>query len=175
MSRAKNKAQRVAWAGGRAGRITPRASAPASPVAALDHVLRQAALRSAARRQASQQVRSPFMTRSAELESLVGSLGRLVDLLRLDSSCQWLQHFETCLRRAQQLLETRFIQASLDELSSSVMSVYGGMGSFNDYAPMRFDPISGRYSHLPGAETFDDVATRVYEDAIALRTSGTVA
>jgi hypothetical protein len=109
------------------------------------------------------------MDRRTQLESLVGSLEQLVSLLRLDAGCQWRPHFESSLQMARVFLESGFSQDDLSSFSSSVMSVYGGAGSFGDYAPTVYDRSTGRCSVIPGTESFELLSSRVYDEALSLR------
>lgn len=109
------------------------------------------------------------MDRTNQLRQLEMSLDRLVEILRLDPRCQWLPHFDSCLQQTRQLLQEGFTQEQLNGLSSSVMHVYGGMGSFNDYGPGIYDSTDGRYSPIPGAGDFEAVSTQVHEQALTLR------
>jgi hypothetical protein len=101
--------------------------------------------------------------RRAQLEDLQTHLTALVLMLRLDSRCQWTRHFEACLHRAESLAAGTPEQDELSTLSGSVMNVFGGMGSFNDYAPWQ----NGR--NIPGMEALSDVSGAVYHSALALR------
>ena len=119
--------------------------------------------------------RTSRMDRHAQLKTLAEQLSQLVEVLCLDPDCQWRGHFERCLQTARGLLESSFTQDDLSSLSSSVMHVYGGMGSFNDYAPTCYDAQTGRYTAIPGTEAFDEIAGRVYDGALSLRVVGHVA
>ena len=101
--------------------------------------------------------------RRAQLDSLIRDLGQLTELLAFDPACQWRHHFLTCLRSAKELSHAAPTQQDLSSLSGSVMSVFGGMGSFNDYAPFR----GGRV--IAGMESLEDISGRVYESALSLR------
>lgn len=101
--------------------------------------------------------------RRAQLEKLQSDLAALVELLRLDAGCQWTRHFESCLSRARSLRSKVPAQEELNELSGSVMHVFGGMGSFNDYAPWKNGQV------ICGMETLDAAGSAVYESALALR------
>jgi len=105
----------------------------------------------------------------------VDHLSVLVEILRLDSACQWRPHFEQCLEQAKSLLSSGFTQEELVDLALSLMHVYGGMGSFNDYAPCTYDSQTGRCTVIPGTDRFDDVASKVYNAAFSLRVMGHVA
>ena len=107
--------------------------------------------------------------RHTQLSRLVDALRDLVGTLEQDDSCQWTPHFRRCLAHAEELLSTGFTQEQLAELSTSVTHCYGGMGSFSDYAPGRFEPSTGRYAGIPGTENFDTFAGATYERAVDLR------
>lgn len=109
------------------------------------------------------------MDRRTQLESLTESLERLVAVLRLDPTCRWRAHFESCLERAHDLLEWGYSQDDLDGLSVSVMHVFGGAGSFGDYAPGIYDRTTGRFASIPGTEGFEQLSSRVYDQALSLR------
>jgi hypothetical protein len=100
--------------------------------------------------------------RRAQLEELQTHLAALVGMLRLDPRCQWTRHFEACLHRAESLAGGA-PQDELNVLSGSVISVFGGMGSFNDYAPWQ----NGQ--SIRGMEALSDVSGAVYQSALALR------
>ena len=70
------------------------------------------------------------------------------------------------------LRESGFEQPDLNALSSSVMSVFGGMGSFNDYSPSIYNPDTGRYVAIPGTDDFQNVTSRVFDLALSLRVVG---
>jgi hypothetical protein len=106
------------------------------------------------------------MDRRAQLDSLAGSLEQLVAILRLDPACQWRAHFESSLRQARDFLESGFQQDDLSSFSVSVMSVFGGAGSFNDYAPGIYERVT---------DGFEQVSSRVYDQALSLRVVDRVA
>ena len=101
--------------------------------------------------------------RRAQLETLQSELRALVELLRLDADCPWTRHFESCLSRAELLPNSAPDQETLNALSSSVMHVFGGMGSFNDYAPWRNGQV------IRGMEALDAASGAVYDAALELR------
>ena len=107
------------------------------------------------------------MNRSAQLNTLAVSLMELTEVLSFDPGCQWRRHFEQCLATARQLKATEFSQNQLNELSGSVRSVFGGTGSFNDYAPVTLAQ-GGAVSVIPGMERLDQIAGQVHESALAL-------
>lgn len=107
------------------------------------------------------------MNRSAQLDSLAVSLMELTQILSFDPQCQWRRHFEQCLATTRQLKATEFPQNQLNELSGSVRSVFGGMGSFNDYAPVTLSQC-GSVSVIRGMEHLDQIAGQVHENALAL-------
>ena len=104
--------------------------------------------------------------RSVQLQNLVAHLAALNEVLDLDPRCQWHRHFASCLHEARSLTG-HASQQQLNELSGSVMSVFGGMGSFNDYAPVRSS--GGSFTVIPGMDSLTDVSGLVYESALALR------
>lgn len=101
--------------------------------------------------------------RRAQLGKLQAHLQTLVALLRLDSGCQWTGHFESCLSHARQLASSSPSQDELNALSGSVMHVFGGMGSFNDYAPWQNGKV------IRGMEALTEAGAAVYESALDLR------
>src|SRR5690242_4874457 len=103
------------------------------------------------------------MDRSHQLEELVESLGELVAILKNDENCRWIIHFERCLERGRNLMNTGAIQSDLNDLSVSVMRVYGGMGSFNDYIPAHVDRSTGRPMLIKGMESFEAASGLVHE------------
>ncbi|MFL6585626.1 MAG: DUF6966 domain-containing protein [Luteimonas sp.] len=101
--------------------------------------------------------------RRAQLDTLRIHLGALVAMLRLDWDCPWTRHFESCLSRAEPLAKNAPDQETLNALSGAVMHVFGGMGSFNDYAPWR----NGQC--IRGMEALDTASGAVYDAALELR------
>jgi hypothetical protein len=112
------------------------------------------------------------MDRSRQLEELVESLGKLIAILKKDENCQWITHFERCLERGRELMSAGAEQSDLNDLSVSVMHVYGGMGSFNDYVPANVDHGTGRPIPIEGMESFEVASGLVHERALALRVVG---
>ena len=101
--------------------------------------------------------------RRTQLAELAVNLAELVEVLRHDPRCQWTHHFESCLASTELLAAGNPTQSEINELSGSVMHVFGGMGSFNDYAPWQ----NGRT--IPGMEALTDASGNVYQSAFALR------
>ncbi|MFT3799765.1 MAG: hypothetical protein QM766_00970 [Burkholderiaceae bacterium] len=98
-----------------------------------------------------------------QLAELATNLAELVGILQHDPSCQWTRHFELCLASIELLAAGNPSQSEINELSGSVMHVFGGMGSFNDYAPWQ----NGRT--IPGMEALTDASAKVYQSALSLR------
>jgi len=98
-----------------------------------------------------------------QLDKLIAHLAALSDILALDPDSHWGTHFRNCLATARALAGSRYEADELTSLACSVMSVYGGMGSFNDYAPWQ----NGRFT--AGMESLDEVSNRVYMAARAIR------
>ena len=107
------------------------------------------------------------MTQPPPLENLITSLDQLVKILAHDPGCQWRRHFERCLAWAQALKAEGFTATELNDLSSQIRSVYGGMGSFADYAPVSSGP-GNAFSVIAGMENFDAASKAVYQHALAL-------
>lgn len=108
------------------------------------------------------------MTRSEQLSLLIENLRAMISLLDLDSSCIWAPHFKKSLKDAIDLSKSPLNQNDLAALSSSIRSVYGGMGSFNDYFPAQYDTATGRCISFPWADEFDRLSTLVFDRALAL-------
>ena len=109
------------------------------------------------------------MNRKEQLDQLIESLDQLVNILRHDKNCQWAQHFEGRLQEAKRVRERGFEQKDLNQLSTAVMSVYGGAGSFNDYAPTVFNKETGKITVIQGMEELSHCSELVYQYALALR------
>lgn len=101
--------------------------------------------------------------RQRQLDELVAALAALTATLSRDPDGGWTLHFDRCLAQAQAMAGEALDAARLNLLAGSVMSVFGGMGSFNDYVPYR----AGRL--IPGMEALDAVSEQVYQAAFALR------
>lgn len=98
-----------------------------------------------------------------QLNELIAHLAALTDILALDPHSHWGAHFRNCLATARALTGSSHDGDELTGLACSVMSVYGGMGSFNDYAPWQ----NGRF--IAGMESLDEASNRVYMAARAIR------
>ncbi len=98
-----------------------------------------------------------------QLNELIAHLMALSEILALDPDSQWGAHFRNCLSTARALADSSHDGDELTGLACSVMSVYGGMGSFNDYAPWQ----NGRF--IAGMESLDEASNRVYMAARAIR------
>lgn len=109
--------------------------------------------------------------RREQLETLHAHLSELVAVLAQDPLCQWRKHFVACQQRAASLLSLGFTQSELNELSGSVNHVYGGSGSFNDYAPVQAK-ADGTFGVITGMEGFSEQSGNVYASALALRVVG---
>ncbi|MCG1046298.1 hypothetical protein IHE31_06155 [Mycetohabitans rhizoxinica] len=112
------------------------------------------------------------MNKFSTLDQLADTLLRLVNLLTLDPSCQWVHKFKLDLEQANRLKAMSFNSSDLAKLSASIRHVYGGMGSFNDYEPTWYDSATGRYVPIKGTEDFDMLRKKVFDLAIALITVG---
>ncbi|QSX74967.1 hypothetical protein HIV01_017815 [Lysobacter arenosi] len=112
------------------------------------------------------------MERHQQLKDLEDHLDQLVAMLSLDPMCGWWKHFESCLCATRELLRLGFSQQQLNELSGSVMCVYGGSGSFNDYAPVTRVGPDGALELVAGMDAVDRLAGKVYRSALALRVVG---
>lgn len=88
--------------------------------------------------------------------------------LRFDSNCTWRGHFEACHALARELRSQNAGQDELDEFSRQVREVFGGVGSFNDYAPTQFDPVTKRVRPIAGMENLAVASAAVYRAALAL-------
>ncbi len=108
------------------------------------------------------------MDRVSQLDALIASLKELVEILANDPQCQWQKHFTDCLGCAEALRERGFDQQALNELSGSVRHVFGGMGSFNDYAPVKADPAPPGFKLIDGMDRLAAVANQVYDRALEL-------
>ena len=109
------------------------------------------------------------MNRNKQLDQLVEALENLVHILRLDQDCQWTDHFKNCLEEAKKLRDNGSQQKELNLLSASVMSVYGGTGSFNDYVPVLYSEENGKASTNQGMERLSHGSSLVYTCALDLR------
>jgi len=109
--------------------------------------------------------------RREQLETLHAHLGELVVVLAQDPLCQWRKHFMACQQRAASLLSIGFTQGELNELSGSINHVYGGAGSFSDYAPARAK-ADGTFGAIAGMDRFSELSGNVYTSALALRVVG---
>ena len=109
------------------------------------------------------------MNRKEQLDKLIEELDQLIKILRHDKNCQWIQHFEDRLQEARILKDQCFEQKDLNQLSTAVMSVYGGAGSFNDYAPTVFSKETGKITGIQGMEELSRWSKLVHQYALELR------
>ena len=105
------------------------------------------------------------MTVECRLKHLMNRLQKLVALLRLDPDCQWLLKFQSDLDFCSRLVHGGYTQSELGDLSNSITYVFQGMGSFNDYAPAKYDSKSGKYLPIPGTENYESVSKEVFDRA----------
>lgn len=103
------------------------------------------------------------------LKELKDSLRRLVEILRLDRRCQWTSKFENDLLWCDELLNKTPSKEEVYNLSSSIRSVFQGMGSFNDYGPAKYNPATRKCEPIPGTEDFEKVVEKVFSLAVDLR------
>jgi len=103
-----------------------------------------------------------------KLEHLIFSLEVFLKTLEHDSECQWTESFRGNLSQCQCLLLKGFTDRQLHDLGRSITSVYGGMGSFNDYFPGKYNETTGRYEEISGMENFEEQSRSVFESAQAL-------
>ena len=108
--------------------------------------------------------------RKQQLNKLIEALEHLCMHLRLDENCTWTRHFERQLTIAKELVEIDFAQSDLNKLSSSIRSVYGGMGSFNDYYNPNFTKEINKIIKQIGSST--ELSERVYDYALELKVIG---
>jgi hypothetical protein len=106
-----------------------------------------------------------MIDRRPQLERLLTGLRQLVDILRREELCDWTKHFANSLAHAEHLLANGFTQEELNDLSSSIMGVYGGSGSFNDY------PGNPPATGISGRD-LSKLCDAVYDDAQELRVIG---
>ncbi len=99
----------------------------------------------------------------APLHTLVETLSRLCGLLLRDPGGPWYRHFAACLQQAREQRAGPGDLAALHALADRVLSVYGGMGSFNDYVPRH----EGRW--IAGMEELEALSVQVWQAAHALR------
>ena len=109
--------------------------------------------------------------RHEQLVVLNDRLGELVSILALDPLCPWHKHFIACQQEASTLLRDGISQDALNQLSGSVMHVFGGSGSFNDYAPVTTCQ-DGTFKAVAGMEGVGELTGNVYDAALALRVVG---
>jgi hypothetical protein len=112
------------------------------------------------------------MNRTAQIETLIHSLSDLTAILDLDPNCQWRSHFLSSSVMAEEVRLRSFSQDDLNELSGSVRHVFGGMGSFSDYCPLKQDMKTKSWHPIPGMERLTDVSNAVYESALQLMVVG---
>jgi hypothetical protein len=106
---------------------------------------------------------------NTNLNKLKDALTELVAILELDPSCQWTNGFKSSLAKCEELIQNNYNEDDLRSLSSSVTSVFQGMGSFNDYAPGKYNPITKKYDSIPGTECFERASNEVFNWARQLR------
>ncbi len=100
------------------------------------------------------------MDRTLQLEAFKLELEKLLSVLREDEGCNWLDHFESSLKQTCWFLDNGYEQSQLNKLSSSIRSVYGGIGSFSDYVPPQSTWGTNRISN------------RVWETALDIQVTG---
>jgi hypothetical protein len=109
------------------------------------------------------------MIANEKLARLYVALEKLLAMMLLDPKSPWTNKFVNDKNFCDSLLRKTPSIEDLTSLSKSIIDVYQGMGSFNDYAPAVFDQKTGRYAPIPGTECFSDLASEVFNLAIELR------
>ena len=109
------------------------------------------------------------MKREEQIDKLIEALDKTINILKKDKNCQWTRHFVTCLQDVKELKNKGFNQEELNQLSAFIMSVYGGAGSFNDYAPTVFSKETGKFTVIQGMEELSHWSKLVYLFALELR------
>jgi len=109
--------------------------------------------------------------RQAQVLFLIEALDDLIKVLELDPSCHWVKHFRTARTRARSI-STATTQDAFNAFATTVTSVYGGMGSFNDYHPCPQDKRKKASSKLHSMENLTTFSTAVYDRAINLKVVG---
>ena len=100
------------------------------------------------------------------MDELIQALNRLVEVLKHDPESQWLMVFAEALDDCRRLGP----EAPPDDsraLASRLLRLFGGAGSFGDYAPVRPAPGVG-WQVIPGMEELDAIAEEVQARALAL-------
>jgi hypothetical protein len=99
-----------------------------------------------------------------ELSALIEQVEALMEILELDSDCQWVGGFREWLAEAK-ATHLAANHGQLVHLAAEAMRLFtGGMGGFNDYIPQR----AGRV--LPWADRVHELGNEVFSAALALRT-----
>jgi hypothetical protein len=107
------------------------------------------------------------------LEDLVRNLTRMVDILQQDPDCTWTRGFEGSLADGLELKKKGCPEEEFREFCGAVRDKFlGGMGSFNDYYPIRRDPKTGNQVDIPGAEGFETLSNQIYNLANEFRIVG---
>ena len=101
------------------------------------------------------------------MEALSQALARLVEVLKLDPESRWLTVFAEALDDCRRLGPEAPLE-DLRVLTSRLLRLFGGAGSFGDYAPVRPAPGVG-WQVIPGMEDLDAIAEEVQTRALALR------
>ena len=109
--------------------------------------------------------------RRGQLKDLIDALDDLITVLELDPSCHWVKHFKTARSRGNSILGA-LSQDSLNSYSASVTSVYGGMGSFNDYYPCPPEKRLKAENRIHSMENLNTFSSTVYDRAVNLRVTG---
>lgn len=107
--------------------------------------------------------------RKLRLGELERALGELVAVLERDRECRWIRVFRGFQAEARAYMTQDVTLDTWTGFLASIMSVYGGMGTFTDYVPpLRQDPQGGWFP-APGFEGLDALSSRVYALASAMR------
>ncbi|MDG2537748.1 hypothetical protein P5Y53_08760 [Dyella jiangningensis] len=113
------------------------------------------------------------MKRETLLNKLILDLAEMIALLGKDPSCRWAKKFESDLIAAKSVALSPIDPNAYASLSASIRSVYGGVGSFNDYVAGCYDPDTGRYTPFEWSDRLDQLSTTVFDGALALVASQT--
>lgn len=109
------------------------------------------------------------MKKNESLKKLSKRLLQLIEILDKDPKCQWYNKFKSDYDKSLSLLTQQSDDREIDLLCDSIIYVFQGMGSFNDYAPLKYNSLTGTYEPLQGIESYEEIVNDIYELARTLR------
>lgn len=102
-----------------------------------------------------------------KLKKLKIKINLMIEWLSFDEGCTWITNFKNFDLNIEELINNDLNKEDITNLSKSIIEIYGGMGSFNDYYRKDLDKLSNNWIKRNGDS--NSLATEIFELATDLR------